>query len=365
MSEFSREGKVRKLLNRLKFKSWEDIFEGKDLSSKVAVITCDGKSGASIKTCQILAKHGCRVVLASPNPIPISTGTNAENIRVVECNFRALRSVRNFANDFLALETRLDFLVLTADAQLCGDEVTEDGFEGILQRNYLAQFFLMCLLLDLLVRSSPSRIVAVCSNYDAHRLSTLNTSTFSRSIFFTRNPANSKSLYSTYADSVLCLVTSVLSFNRKMRNACRARDKTGSVVQISTPPVQAFVIGQNGKWSLRISAFLAKNPCFRMVSNAVGKVFKRSEAKKARLVCTALVAADSPAGHFMKGTGKFGPSETAGSKLFQEMLWVSSVDVIQTRMGPGSCKQAIWRGLNLAVGPMLSGVLKKYSVQED
>ena len=74
-----------------------------------------------------------------------------------------LKSVRAFASDIIREVEKVD--VLINNAGVCGDhtEFTLDGFESIFQTNYLAPVLLTELLLPLLKKSAPSRVINVGS----------------------------------------------------------------------------------------------------------------------------------------------------------------------------------------------------------
>ena len=73
-------------------------------------------------------------------------------------------SIRDFAKEFQQTYPRLDALVNNAGVYRSHREVTADGLERQFEVNYLAGFLLTHLLLDLLKRSAPSRIVNVSSS---------------------------------------------------------------------------------------------------------------------------------------------------------------------------------------------------------
>ncbi|CAL1587063.1 unnamed protein product [Knipowitschia caucasica] len=75
----------------------------------------------------------------------------------------SLQSVRRFCEQILQEEPRLDVLVNNAGLYQCPYTKTEDGFEMQFGVNHLGHFLLTHLLLDLLRRSSPSRVVVVSS----------------------------------------------------------------------------------------------------------------------------------------------------------------------------------------------------------
>jgi NAD(P)-dependent dehydrogenase (short-subunit alcohol dehydrogenase family) len=77
-----------------------------------------------------------------------------------------MRSVREFAAEFIAGHPRLDVLVNNAGAVNMGRSVTADGFETTFGVNHLGYFLVTDLLLETLKASAPARIVNVSS--DAH-----------------------------------------------------------------------------------------------------------------------------------------------------------------------------------------------------
>ncbi|KAK7811886.1 hypothetical protein U0070_001939 [Myodes glareolus] len=82
---------------------------------------------------------------------------------VKELDLASLRSVRNFCQELLQEEPRLDVLINNAGIFQCPYMKTEDGFEMQFGVNHLGHFLLTNLLLGLLKSSAPSRIVVVSS----------------------------------------------------------------------------------------------------------------------------------------------------------------------------------------------------------
>ena len=89
--------------------------------------------------------------------------TGNSKVLVKELDLASLKSVRNFARDINETEERLDILINNAGIMRCPYWKTEDGFEMQLGVNHLAHYLLTNLLLDLLQRSQPSRIINVSS----------------------------------------------------------------------------------------------------------------------------------------------------------------------------------------------------------
>jgi NAD(P)-dependent dehydrogenase (short-subunit alcohol dehydrogenase family) len=91
------------------------------------------------------------------------TECDEKNIRLMECDLCSLESIRNVAKLYNAEEDRLDVLICNAGLIWSSDIVTKDGFNSVIQANYLGHFLLTNLLLDKLKKCRPSRIINVSS----------------------------------------------------------------------------------------------------------------------------------------------------------------------------------------------------------
>uniref|UniRef100_A0A1A8EE07 Uncharacterized protein n=1 Tax=Nothobranchius kadleci TaxID=1051664 RepID=A0A1A8EE07_NOTKA len=139
------------------------------LDGKTVLIT-GANTGIGKETALDLAKRGARVILAcrdmdrgnrAAEDVRQKSGNN--NVVVKTLDLASLQSVRQFARDVLANEERLDVLINNAGIMSCPQWKTEDGFEMQFGVNHLGHFLLTNCLLDLLKKSSPSRIVNVSS----------------------------------------------------------------------------------------------------------------------------------------------------------------------------------------------------------
>lgn len=119
---------------------------------------------------------GARVVLACRNvdksleamrQLRVEVDFEASNLRLMKCDLSSLDSVREFAKTYNNGEDRLDVLICNAGLAWSPDVVTKDGFNSVVQSNYLGHFLLTNLLLDKLKASRPSRIINVSSG--AHK----------------------------------------------------------------------------------------------------------------------------------------------------------------------------------------------------
>lgn len=98
------------------------------------------------------------------------TESGNQDISVMKLDLSSLQSVRDFAKHFNANESRLDILIHNAGYASTFDKKSSvDGIELTFATNHYGPFLLTHLLIDLLKKSAPSRIVVVGSAY--YRLS--------------------------------------------------------------------------------------------------------------------------------------------------------------------------------------------------
>jgi light-dependent protochlorophyllide reductase len=140
------------------------------LDGKTAIVT-GANTGIGKETVVDFAKRGARVIMACRNlkkaeatMKEIIENTGNKDLVVKHLDLVSLRSVREFAQDINNSEARLDILVNNAGVfNLPELTKTEDGFEMTMGVNHFGHFLLTNLLLDLLKRTAPSRVVVVSS----------------------------------------------------------------------------------------------------------------------------------------------------------------------------------------------------------
>ena len=140
-----------------------------DLSGSVAIVT-GANSGIGWEVSCALARKNAAVVLACRDDDrgraaseSIRSGIPEARVEVMTLDLASLGSVRRFAEAFRADHDRLDVLVDNAGVLLVPYDTTEDGFERHFGVNHLGHFALTGLLMDRLLATSASRIVAVGS----------------------------------------------------------------------------------------------------------------------------------------------------------------------------------------------------------
>lgn len=143
-----------------------------DLSGRHCLVT-GATHGIGRATAEALAKLGATVLLHGRDAISVGAvcrevvrATGNPDVEGVVGDFGSLAAVRRLAAEINARE-RLDGLIANAGVLTQKRRVTQDGFEMQFGVNHLAPFLLTNLLLDVLKRSAPARIVIVASR--AHR----------------------------------------------------------------------------------------------------------------------------------------------------------------------------------------------------
>ncbi|KAJ8344068.1 hypothetical protein SKAU_G00313970 [Synaphobranchus kaupii] len=139
------------------------------LDGKTVMIT-GANTGIGKETAVDLASRGARVILACRDKTRASEAADDirqrsgnGNVVVKIVDLASLQSVRDLAKDVQETEERLDILINNAGIMMCPKWQTEDGFEMQFGVNHLGHFLLTNCLLDVLKKSTPSRIVNVSS----------------------------------------------------------------------------------------------------------------------------------------------------------------------------------------------------------
>ena len=134
------------------------------------VLVTGATDGIGRETARQMAASGWRVLLhgrsrerGEREATRIARLTGNAAVEVVEADFSSLEAVRGCAERLRNRLERLDVLVNNAGIYERTRRLSRDGFELTLAVNHLAPFLLTNLLLPLLKKSAPSRIINVSS----------------------------------------------------------------------------------------------------------------------------------------------------------------------------------------------------------
>jgi len=144
------------------------------MTAAPAAIVTGANSGIGLETARGLARAGYRTGLLCRNQeraeiarADIAASVPDAQLEILLCDLGLQADVRRAAADIDARFDRLDVLVNNAGVELQRREETAEGIETMLAVNHLGPFLLTNLLLPLLRRSAPSRVVVVAS--EAHK----------------------------------------------------------------------------------------------------------------------------------------------------------------------------------------------------
>lgn len=210
------------------------------MDGKVVIVT-GANTGIGKLTALDLAKRGAKVYMACRDfkrceaaRLEIVEQSKNQNVFNRTLDLGSLQSIRKFARDFIAEETRLD--VLVNNAGLMGPRrETVDGFEMLMGVNHMGHFLLTHLLLDLLKKSAPSRIVIVSSM--AHRWGKLK-----------KDDLNSEKTYKAFPAYCQSKLANLLF----MRELVRRLEGSGVTVNAAHPGAVRTEISRDSSFSLAI-----------------------------------------------------------------------------------------------------------------
>jgi NAD(P)-dependent dehydrogenase (short-subunit alcohol dehydrogenase family) len=142
-----------------------------DIDGAVVLIT-GGNTGIGKATAIALAGKGARVIITSRDPArgklaldDIRRASGRDDVELIGLDLASLASVRRCAEEFGEGFDRLDVLVNNAGVALTRGprQVTYDGIEMQFGVNHIGHFLLTNLLLPLIRKSAPARIVNLSS----------------------------------------------------------------------------------------------------------------------------------------------------------------------------------------------------------
>ncbi|XP_039013035.1 short-chain dehydrogenase TIC 32 B, chloroplastic-like [Hibiscus syriacus] len=132
----------------------EEVTQGIDGTNLIAIIT-GGASGIGLETSRVLALRGVHVIIGARNLKAaneakkiILAETATARVDVLELNLCSIKSIRAFADNFMALNIPLNILINNAGIMFCPFHLSQDGIEAQFATNHIGHFLLTELLLD-------------------------------------------------------------------------------------------------------------------------------------------------------------------------------------------------------------------------
>ncbi|KAK9502064.1 hypothetical protein O3M35_012667 [Rhynocoris fuscipes] len=141
----------------------------KRLDGKTVIVT-GGNTGIGYETAKELAYRGARVILACKNvgsgylaKNAIIKETRNDDVEVYRLDLSSLRSIRIFAREMIDKERRLDILIFVGGIGFIKHKETSDKIPLTWQVNCISSFLLSNLLLDLMKKTAPGKIIFISS----------------------------------------------------------------------------------------------------------------------------------------------------------------------------------------------------------
>ncbi|MGE3295902.1 MAG: SDR family oxidoreductase [Porticoccaceae bacterium] len=242
------------------------------MKNKICLVT-GANSGIGLETARGLARCDARVIMvcrdqkkgeAARRDIMATTGNGKIDLLIAD--LASLKSVRQLAAQVNANYPQLHILIHNAGLMSKHREVSVDGFEMQFAVHHLAVFLLTDLLLDLLKKSAPARIINVSSMI--HKLGKIN--------FGDLQSERKFGTYRTYGQSKLAMILYTYELATRLRG-------TGVTVNALHPGAVATNIGMPA-WlnpflatperGARTTLYLATSPD---VERVTGKYFVNSK----------------------------------------------------------------------------------------
>ena len=142
-----------------------------ELTNKTCIVT-GANSGIGFAVAKSLAKANAKVIMVCRNKekgesardtIVSLTGNHDVTLKLVDLSLQS--SIRAFVAEFKQQHSQLHVLINNAGLVNFKRKETNEGIEEMLAVNYLAAFHLTNLLVDLLKKSVPSKIINIVGEY--------------------------------------------------------------------------------------------------------------------------------------------------------------------------------------------------------
>jgi NAD(P)-dependent dehydrogenase (short-subunit alcohol dehydrogenase family) len=295
-----------------------------DLTGRVALVT-GANSGIGYETTRVLSDHGAHVIMACRDREKaarardkLESQLDRSSLELLDLDLSDLISVRAAAERVIEQHARLDLLVSNGGVMGTPYRQTADGFELQMATNHLGHFALTGLLLDRLVTTERSRIVAVSSHM--HRLGRIRPDNVA-----TTKARNSWIQYST---TKLANLLFVAELSRRL--------EAGGF--------RTMALAAHPGWTRSnlagTGAALSKSRVRRRLSRAAGASLGQSAAGGALPVLCAATSSHVHNGQYIGPGGAFGlygpprvarPSRRARDPKMAARLWATSEELTRVR----------------------------------
>ena len=148
---------------------WDTADLDVNMNGRMCIVT-GANSGLGFATTVHLAALGASVTMVARDPAKgqsavddIIDRTGNQNVRLEIVDLSSLDAVRDFAARLLEREDRMDVLINNAGVLLPERQLSADGIELSFATNVLGPFLLTNLLMPLLARNTPARVIFVSS----------------------------------------------------------------------------------------------------------------------------------------------------------------------------------------------------------
>lgn len=276
------------------------------MQGKTVLIT-GATDGIGKETARALAKMGAKVTIVGRNRekservlAELKQSTGNPNIELLLADLSSMQAVRDLAEAFKTKHDRLDVLVNNAGAIYDSREVTVDGYERTFATNHLAYFLLTNLLLDLLKKSAPARIVNVAS--EAHKSGKLDFDDLQSEKHF--------STFTVYGTSKLANVLFTYELARRLAG-------TGVTANCLHPGVIASGFGNSTNRVLRIGFSLVRPFMIDAVKGAQTTIY-----------CASSPAVEGVTGKYFKNKRPYPSRKLTHNEAIAKRLWEVSEGLV-------------------------------------
>ncbi|KAJ8268501.1 hypothetical protein COCON_G00136730 [Conger conger] len=291
--------------------SIRNIFRGQwssnaKLDGKTVIIT-GANTGIGKQTAKDLAKRGARIIMACRDigkaedaRKEIVEDSGNENVVIRKLDLADTKSIREFAEGINKDEQQVNILINNAGVMMCPFSKTVDGFEMQFGINHLGHFLLTHLLLDLIKRSAPGRIVNLSSM--AHSWGTIKL-----------DDINSEKRYDdrkAYAQSKLANVLCTRSLATRLQG-------TGVTVYAVHPGVVQTELGRHLSTPLK-AAFVVVKPFIKTpVQGAQTSIY-----------CAVAPELEGESGQYYSDCAQARPSRAGRDDVMAQKLWELSCQML-------------------------------------